>query len=99
LANTGEGYPLDWYLVPQANGNDLSAHDNASGDGAERHGEARRHASSTGCNTITRTIIIAAVAIDGMYTNSNVNKSQTKTCSCTFPAFQRELDSLLDPFL
>jgi hypothetical protein len=54
---------LSWYWNPQADGDDLSAHNNANGGSAERHGKVRRHASSTSCNTITSSIITAAVSI------------------------------------
>jgi hypothetical protein len=63
LANTGGYFPFSGCWNPQAGGDDLSAHNNANGGGAERHGEVRRHASGTGCNTITSSIITAAVAI------------------------------------
>jgi hypothetical protein len=32
---------VNWRWDPQADGDDLSVHDNANGDGAERHTEAR----------------------------------------------------------
>jgi hypothetical protein len=82
VTNTGGG-------DPQPDGDDLSAHDNANGDGAERHAEAHRHASSTGCNTITSAIIIASAAIDGVnipiLTSTSVEQ---RPSSCKFPAFQ-----------
>jgi hypothetical protein len=54
-------------LHPQATGDDLSAHDNANGCCAEYHGETCSHTLSTGCNTITTSIITAALAIDGAH--------------------------------
>jgi hypothetical protein len=54
---------LSCYWNPQAEGDDLSAHNYAKSGGAERHSEVRRHASSAGCNTITSSIITATVSI------------------------------------
>jgi hypothetical protein len=63
LTNPEAGLPLRCYWNPQAGGDDLSAHNNTNGGGAQRHGKVLRHASSTSCNTITSSIITAALSI------------------------------------